>query len=369
MANKNETEPYQDNSDPYVQFMNEMIDFVTLGVCFDVHRSIRLGTFDLEDIDHESQKDFEIVQQMGLDVFGQPPMKKSLECSCPNCQRGMAANRFAPHLEKCMGMGRNSSRIANRRIIATSGKMEEFEVDDDYDNDWSVECEKKGKRLKKEKPVNYSPRSRKLNPRKADNSNPYASSRMSATHNSSTVSSVAANASSSSPGNGNNNGGGSRPGTPCSNASGETSNNSKAGPTLQALESLSQEEKIALLTQTCGAISEHTGKMCTRTGRCVQHTDEQRRAARDLVLGDIDDMPLPQSMRPEGSNSLDQDDIHIDVDGYEDIDSSAPLLRDLSQISWEENSNLSIGSDIIPIPPVVTKPSRKAKSGRRSRNR
>ncbi len=22
--------------------------------------------------------------------------------------------------------------------------MEEFEVDDDYDNDWSVECEKKG---------------------------------------------------------------------------------------------------------------------------------------------------------------------------------------------------------------------------------
>ena len=31
--------------------------------------------------------------------------------------------------------------------IATSGKMEEFDIDDDFDNDWSYECEKKGKQL------------------------------------------------------------------------------------------------------------------------------------------------------------------------------------------------------------------------------
>eukprot|EP00794_Sanderia_malayensis_P003415 gene3415-3906_t len=374
MASSIDKESCLDSNDPYVQYMNELIDYVTLGVCFDVHKSIQLGTFHLEDIDTESQKEFEIVQQLGVDVFGQPPMKKSLDCSCPNCQRCMAANRFAPHLEKCMGMGRNSSRIASRRI-ATSGKMDDYDIDDDFDNDWSIECEKKGKRLKKDKQVNYSPKSRKINPRK-DNNNPYASSRMSATHNHGTVSSSAGNNSSASlasiAGNGastSSGGNGSRPGTPCSTASGETANNVKAGPTLQALESLSQEEKIALLTQTCGAISEHTGKMCTRTGRCVQHSDDQRRAARGLVLGDIDDMPLPPSMRPEGSNSLDQDDIHIDVDGYEDMDSSAPLLRDLNQISWEENSSLSIGSDIIPIPPVTSKSSRKSKSGRRSRNR
>ncbi len=29
------------------------------------------------------------------------------ECVCPNCDRSLAAIRFAPHLEKCMGMGRN----------------------------------------------------------------------------------------------------------------------------------------------------------------------------------------------------------------------------------------------------------------------
>lgn len=50
-----------------------------------------------------------------MDVFGNVPTKKQLECVCPNCKRNLAASRFAPHLEKCMGMGRNSSRIASRR--------------------------------------------------------------------------------------------------------------------------------------------------------------------------------------------------------------------------------------------------------------
>ena len=43
-----------------------------------------------------------------LDVFGQtvsttsgvPALKKQCECVCPNCQRNLAASRFAPHLEK-----------------------------------------------------------------------------------------------------------------------------------------------------------------------------------------------------------------------------------------------------------------------------
>ncbi len=43
------------------------------------------------------------------------------ECACPNCGRNLAATRFAPHLEKCMGMGRNSSRVASRRIANYNG--------------------------------------------------------------------------------------------------------------------------------------------------------------------------------------------------------------------------------------------------------
>ena len=56
------------------------------------------------------------MDQPGVDVFGQVYNQwKNKECVCPNCSRSIAASRFAPHLEKCLGMGRNSSRIANRR--------------------------------------------------------------------------------------------------------------------------------------------------------------------------------------------------------------------------------------------------------------
>ena len=49
--------------------------------------------------------------------------KRPAECICPNCQRNMAASRFAPHLEKCMGMGRNSSRLASRRIATSATRQ------------------------------------------------------------------------------------------------------------------------------------------------------------------------------------------------------------------------------------------------------
>ena len=52
-------------------------------------------------------------------MFGQVPMKKQYDCVCPNCQCKLAASRFAPHLEKCMGMGRNSSRLASRRYVCS----------------------------------------------------------------------------------------------------------------------------------------------------------------------------------------------------------------------------------------------------------
>lgn len=48
-------------------------------------------------------------------------MINKFECVCPSCDRNVAAIRFAPHLEKCMGMGRNSSRIATRRIANYAG--------------------------------------------------------------------------------------------------------------------------------------------------------------------------------------------------------------------------------------------------------
>lgn len=59
----------------------------------------------------------------GYDTFGSTTSKEIHECICPICERTVGAIRFAPHLEKCLGMGRVSSRIASRRLAnANSGK-------------------------------------------------------------------------------------------------------------------------------------------------------------------------------------------------------------------------------------------------------
>merc|ERR1712029_415666 len=49
-----------------------------------------------------------------FDIFGKPingkGSKINIETKCPQCKTTMNATRFAPHLSKCMGMGRTSSR-------------------------------------------------------------------------------------------------------------------------------------------------------------------------------------------------------------------------------------------------------------------
>lgn len=144
--------------------MVDLIDDVSCGLCFEVHRACKLGTFLLDETDFESQRQFEIVDKAGLDVFGQVPTKKQYDCPCPNCSRSLAASRFAPHLEKCMGMGRISSRIASRRIASNTGKktsdVETDENDDDSDlNYWP---DRKAKKLRKEKTTVPSKKSSKL---------------------------------------------------------------------------------------------------------------------------------------------------------------------------------------------------------------
>ncbi|TNN65309.1 Ataxin-7-like protein 3 [Liparis tanakae] len=136
--------------------LSDLLEDACLGLCFEVHRAVKQGYFFLDDTDQESMRDFacskfpEIVDQPGLDVFGQVYNQwKNKECVCPNCNRSIAASRFAPHLEKCLGMGRNSSRIANRRIVTgnnTNNKSESDQEDNDdvNDNDWSYGAEKKG---------------------------------------------------------------------------------------------------------------------------------------------------------------------------------------------------------------------------------
>ncbi|ORZ03093.1 hypothetical protein BCR43DRAFT_559870 [Syncephalastrum racemosum] len=62
------------------------------------------------------------VQRPGLDIFGNAYAGNNLPSyECVNCRKTIAATRYAPHLEKCLGLaGRQSSRVASRRLGSSS---------------------------------------------------------------------------------------------------------------------------------------------------------------------------------------------------------------------------------------------------------
>ncbi|KAK0182940.1 hypothetical protein PV327_001020 [Microctonus hyperodae] len=265
------------------EIYEDLLDEVLMGFVFDVHRTVKTGSSDVEEGIPDDDA-YTIVDLPGLDVFGQHPIKKSQECSCPNCDRGVAACRFATHLEKCMGMGRNSSRIASRRIANSSKDLSNFSgaiSDDDDDADWSVTNDKRKRRrerngTKRSKPIKNSQKNGDVATEQVHTSNENSPSNY---------------------------------------------------------DNMSIEEKRALLGQICGVISEHTKKLCTRSVRCPQHTDDQRKELRA-------NLELSDNIR------VAHDNIHIDVDM---LDDSEPHFRD-SLSRWEcEGSNHSSPADSVSI--------------------
>ncbi|CAJ1076292.1 ataxin-7-like protein 3 isoform X2 [Xyrichtys novacula] len=201
---------------------SELVEDACLGLCFEVHRAVKQGYFFLDETDQESLKEFEIVDQPGVDIFGQVYNQwKNKECECPNCKRLIAASRFAPHLEKCLGMGRNSSRIANRRLASNNNmsKSESDQEDNDdlNDNDWSYGAEKKAKKRKSDKNQNSPRRSRSLKHKNGELGGSVSSESHKYNYN-----------------------------------------------TGISYETLGPDEVRSFLTTQCGVISEHTKKMCTR---------------------------------------------------------------------------------------------------------
>ncbi|CAG4957220.1 unnamed protein product [Colias eurytheme] len=225
------------NAEDAANFIYEnLYDDVMLGFVFEFHHGMKTGLTDLIEGEKEEDEGYKIVVSKDFDVFGLSLVKKTPDsnCSCPNCERPVSATRFAPHLEKCMGMGRNSSRIASRRIASNSREPTSYAgllSDDEDDADWSggsMQSERRKRRIRN----NNSRKSNKVH-------------------------------------NGNRNNG---------------HHNSDANDGGATYETMSANEKKNLLQQICGVVSEHTKKLCTRSTRCPQHTEEQRRALRNSVL-------------------------------------------------------------------------------------
>lgn len=89
------------------KLLESLIDDVIVCECLQIHRAAKMGFIFTE----PSDELYRIKEGAGLDVFGQSlNKKKQYNCTCPNCNRNLAASRLAPHLEKCMGLGRSSAR-------------------------------------------------------------------------------------------------------------------------------------------------------------------------------------------------------------------------------------------------------------------
>ncbi|XP_061413395.1 ataxin-7-like protein 3 isoform X2 [Lethenteron reissneri] len=283
----------------------DLVEDVCLGLCLEAHRSVKCGFFFIDEMDPEGMQEFEIVDKAGVDVFGQVFNQcKNRDCECPNCGRTIAAARFAPHLEKCLGMGRNSSRLANRRLAnsnsnnMTKSESDPEDNDDVNDNDWSYSSEKKGasrtgppaaaKKRKVEKNPNSPRRAKPVRHKNGDLGG--------ATSESVKTCQI-----------------------PSSSNAGSTSSIN--------YESLGPQELKSFLSTQCGVVSEHTKKMCTRSHRCPQHTDDQRRSVRLFLLG------------PSGSALMEPED--VDVDGFDVGDSTSYDTSPSDSVSSKASTNAS----------------------------
>lgn len=95
----------------------ELVQEIVAEVVAEVHKEAKTGQVVSKEFQSREYK-FPLARQAkgALDVFGQPDsLGLDQEVNCSNCDRKLAASRFASHLEKCLGRGRNAGRANNRR--------------------------------------------------------------------------------------------------------------------------------------------------------------------------------------------------------------------------------------------------------------
>lgn len=113
----------ENNGDTILPIEEEIFDLIldeiTMETGFEMHKKLKLGF-----LTQNSESIYsDVVVRAGHDIFGQhiDGSVADTKFECPNCKRTVVASRYAPHLEKCMGIGRNSrnsSRIAKQRMTA-----------------------------------------------------------------------------------------------------------------------------------------------------------------------------------------------------------------------------------------------------------
>ncbi|KAI8982959.1 hypothetical protein BDB01DRAFT_134930 [Pilobolus umbonatus] len=95
--------------------LGDLIDECVNDVLLDIHRDIKRATSVCQICQTRCKQ---YIQRPGCDVWGKSYNVNNLPSyECVNCKKTIASTRYAPHLEKCLGLsGRQSSRVASRRI-------------------------------------------------------------------------------------------------------------------------------------------------------------------------------------------------------------------------------------------------------------
>ncbi|KAI8599540.1 hypothetical protein EDD21DRAFT_379558 [Dissophora ornata] len=99
------------------EILGELLDEIVLDVVSEAHRDVK-NMRSICPVCKTKCRNYVI--RAGLDIFGQNPQANNSQTyDCVHCQRSFPAQRYAPHLEKCLGLsGRASSRAASRRMGA-----------------------------------------------------------------------------------------------------------------------------------------------------------------------------------------------------------------------------------------------------------
>ncbi|XP_055934923.1 ataxin-7-like protein 3 isoform X2 [Argiope bruennichi] len=219
----------------FVKILHELIDDVLADFCFNVHRSMKLGYFPmqeyvLKDKDFELYKpsqenDSQAFNNSGCDIFGHYKGSTTNLC-CPCCDKKLCSSRYAPHLYQCMGFGR---RVQGKRKTTKRVDLDMFQSDHDDDYN-SSDCNSSSRKRRRGKNTR-----RKV---KGKNSDTFVPSAAEANYSEMTIETI----------------------RDC-------------------------------LSQMCGVISERTGRFCRNTLKCSMHVDDQRREVRDMLLGSSTDQP------------------------------------------------------------------------------
>ncbi|KAI9320716.1 hypothetical protein BX666DRAFT_1225752 [Dichotomocladium elegans] len=94
--------------------LSDLIDECIYDVLFEAHRDIKQAKSICQICQTRCRA---YVSRPGCDIYGNSYQANNLPAyECVNCHKMIAAGRYAPHLEKCLGLaGRQSSRVASRR--------------------------------------------------------------------------------------------------------------------------------------------------------------------------------------------------------------------------------------------------------------